>query len=360
MRQALRLATRGAGSVAPNPLVGAVIVKASQIIGRGYHRRFGGPHAEVEAIEDCKKAGHDSRGATMFVTLEPCCHHGKTAPCTEAIARAAIAHVEIATLDDCQLVAGKGARWLTEHGIEVTVGCCEREARRLNAGFFKLQKTGMPQVILKWAQSLDGKLAWPEQAQPRWITNEKSRRHVHRLRSHCGAIMVGIGTVLADDPLLNVRLPRKMPQPIRVVLDSKLRLPVNAQVVETAQRQPVLLATLRETLDSHTHLVQQLERLGCTVKGFSQFDGRVSLPEVLHELARRGVTDVLVEGGPTLLQAFWNQDLADKLMIYTAPTIIAAGAAPTISFAESLERLQDVRITQFEGDVLLEGYVKTY
>ena len=213
MKRALNLAARGAGWVAPNPKVGAVIVKQDQIIGSGYHRRYGLAHAEVEALQNCRNRGENPSGATMFVTLEPCCHQGKTGPCTEAIATAGISHVEIATLDDCELVAGKGAVWLREKGISVNTGYCEHQARRLNTGFFKHQKTGLPQVILKWAQSIDAKLTWPSPSQKRWITNENSRRHVHRLRHQCGAVLVGIGTVLADDPLLTVRLGRKSYQP---------------------------------------------------------------------------------------------------------------------------------------------------
>jgi len=359
MRQALRLATKGAGQVAPNPQVAAVIVKDDLVIGQGYHRRYGGPHAEVEAISDCHSKGNNPAGSVMFVTLEPCCHHGKTGPCTEAIAQAGIARVEIATLDEFEQVAGNGAKWLSDHGIDVTVGCCQKEARRLNAGFFKLLKTGQPQVILKWAQSTDGKLAWPSGSRQRWITNEKSRHHVHQLRSRCGAILVGIGTVKADDPLLTVRLAEKKTiQPIRVVLDSKLAMPPESKLAQTTGDTPVIIYTLQATVDKEQEKVKTLNDLGCQVTPLSDHHGWVDLAAVLTDLGSRGLTDLLVEGGPTVLKAFWQQRLADKVMVYIAPVVIGGGEdVPTIDFADELDKLEDVHTQQFDGDTLIEGYV---
>ena len=359
MKRALHLADKGAGWVAPNPKVGAVIVKQGQIIGRGYHRRFGAPHAEVEAIAHCRKQREDPRGAVMFVSLEPCCHQGKTGPCTEAIAAAGIAHVEIATLDECPLVAGKGAAWLKKNGITVNVGCCERHARRLNAGFFKLQKEGLPQVILKWAQSLDAKLAWPNNAPQRLITNEKSRRHLHQLRSRCGAVLVGVGTVLADDPLLTARLNRKSFQPLRVVLDSRLRIPLESQLVQTAKISPLLIYTLDQIDALKKRKAQSLQNLGCEVITVGADNGCVDLKKVLENLGRRGVTDVLVEGGAQVLKAFWQKNLADKLMAYIAPVIVgSAPEIPALDFAQPSQHTQNVSVRHFEGDTLIEVFLR--
>ncbi|MBN1435440.1 MAG: bifunctional diaminohydroxyphosphoribosylaminopyrimidine deaminase/5-amino-6-(5-phosphoribosylamino)uracil reductase RibD [Sedimentisphaerales bacterium] len=366
MRRALALAAKGAGRVAPNPMVGAVIVKEGQIIGQGYHRRFGQAHAEVNALAHCAKQGHDPRGATMFVTLEPCCHQGKTGPCTEAIAQAGIARVVIATIDDCALVAGKGAQWLRDQGIEVEVGVCQKEARKLNAGFFKLQKQGKPQVILKWAQSINGKLAYPPTSgtndQPRWITNEKSRRHVHQVRSRCGAVLVGIGTVIADDPLLNVRLDKPAPQPLRVVVDSKLRIPMTSKLVRSAREYPLLICTAEQNLKEQPDLVEALIASRCYVAGLPTDDtGKLSLDAVLLELGKRSITELLVEGGATLHQAFIAQGLADQIMVYIAPAFIAGDNAPKIDLSTLAVEgiiLQDVQQQSFDGDVLIEGYIK--
>jgi len=359
IRLALSLACKGAGHVSPNPQVGAVIVKDGEIIGKGYHRRFGGDHAEVVAIKDCVSRGKAADGAVMFVTLEPCCHHGKTGPCTEAIAGAGIKLVEMATLDDCKLVAGGGAEWLRGHGIEVRIGCCEKESRQLNAGFFKLQKTGRPLVILKWAQSIDGKLALPEGSGHRWITQEAARRHVHKVRSRCGAILVGIDTVLADDPSLTARVPgaRKV-RPLRVVLDSKLRLPLESTLARSAHEAGVLVCCTEGAVAGNTEKVEVLcGELGCEVLSMPQRDGLMDLRAVLDELGRRGVTDLLVEGGAKVLNSFWREKLADKVMVYIAPVLVGGESAAAIKLDEAAEKLREVRIEKLGDDVLIEGYV---
>ncbi len=358
MQQALRLARKGAGFVAPNPLVGAVLVKDGKVIGKGWHKKFGQAHAEVNAITNCLKNGYDPAGSTLFVTLEPCCHYGKTPPCTEAILKARIAAVEIATLDDCALVDGKGADQLRQHGVRVITGCCEHQARRLNAGFFKHQKTGRPQVILKWAESIDGKLAWPAGSENRWLTNEKSRAHVHQIRSQCGAVLVGIGTVLADDPMLNVRLARARPQPIRAILDSHLRIPPACQLVRTARQQPVIVYALATEVHHQRDKVWTLVDQGCEVVEMPEKEGRISLPAVLDNLGRRGITDLLVEGGPTVLGGFLREKLADQIMTYIAPVIIGDHPdVPGLDLSRSLDPLADVQIRVFENDVLMEGYL---
>jgi len=236
MRSALKLAAKGISSVEPNPAVGCIITKSGQVIGKGYHRKFGGPHAEVNAIEDCRKLAVKPEGGTMYVTLEPCCHQGKTGPCTEAVIRARLAR-----------------------------GVCEEEAERLNAPFFKYARTGKPWVVLKWAQSLDGKLAFAHPSdQTRWISNEASRRDAHKLRRRVGAVVVGINTVLADDPLLTPR-PSKGRKPIRVVLDNTLRIPLKARLLRTTKSCPVLVCTKRAAVEAHRKHVERIEKRGAEV-----------------------------------------------------------------------------------------------
>jgi len=374
MQQALRLALKGAGFVAPNPIVGAVIVKDNRVIGKGCHQNFGGPHAEIQALSDCARQGNDPQGATLFVTLEPCCHHGKTAPCTDAIIQSGIARVEIATLDLNPTVHSRGAAQLTENGITVNIGCCQTEARRLNTGFFRHIRTGRPGVILKWAQSLDGRLAYPqvpettrpysnnaEQTQfpRRWITNAKSRRHVHEMRSRCGAVLVGIGTVLADDPLLTVRLKGKRYQPRRVVLDSQLRIPEDCQLVNTAKKLPVLIYALEQSVQDKSEIASRLQAQGCEVVGIAAREGRVDLEEVLADLGRRGVTDLLVEGGTAVLKAFAEKKLVDKFMIYLAPIFIGNKEnVAKVDFGIPYDPLHDITITKFDTDILLEAFTE--
>ncbi|OHB68552.1 MAG: riboflavin biosynthesis protein RibD, partial [Planctomycetes bacterium RBG_13_62_9] len=243
MRSALKLAEKGISSVEPNPAVGCVIVKAGQVIGKGYHKKFGQAHAEVNAIEDCQTLGVRPEGGTMYVTLEPCCHQGKTGPCTQAIIAARVARVVAATQDPSEHANGKGLEQLRQAGIDVEVGVCEQEARLLNAPFFKYVTTGKSWVVLKWAQSIDGKLAYADQSpEQRWITNEASRNDAHRLRRRVGAIVVGINTVLADDPTLTPR-PSKGKRPMRVVLDDALKIPLGSRLLRTPKTSPVLVYT---------------------------------------------------------------------------------------------------------------------
>jgi len=364
MQETLRLAVKGAGLAAPNPMVGAVIVKDGRVIGRGYHHRFGGAHAEIEALEDCVRQGNDPTGAIMLVNLEPCCHPGKTGPCTEALIRAGIGEVDIATLDEFESVRGRGVGQLREKGIRVRVGCCETEARRFNSGYFKYLRTGRPLVILKWAQSLDGKLAWPSEPGSaenphRWISNEKSRRHVHQIRRQVGAILVGIGTVLADDPLLTVRLGGKRHPPRRVVLDSQLRIPEDRQLVKTAPEASVLIYSLSQSIQDKGKVASRLQEGGCEVVAVTGKEERLDLEAVLADLGKRGVTELLVEGGATILKAFVEQRLVDKYMIYIAPILIGSQSeAPKIDFGISYDPLHDIKITKFDTDILIEGFTE--
>jgi len=363
MREALRLAAKGAGWVAPNPMVGAVIVKEGQVVGKGYHRRFGGPHAEVEALAQCRKGQVDVRGATMYVTLEPCCHVGKTGPCTEAVIEAGIGRVEIATLDVFAAVSGKGAQRLREAGLDVTVGLCEAEARKLNGGFIMLQQSHRPLVILKWAQSEDGRLAWPIQAKgegsgeaSRWISNEKSRRHAHRLRSRCTAVLVGIGTVLADDPLLTVRLKGRHFQPMRVVLDSDLRIPEQCKLVQTATSWRLVVFASREAVAEQQEKVGALYELGCDIVPVASGPGGLDVGEVVRGLGERGVTELLVEGGAKVLRSFYEASLADKVVAYVAPVRIGGGAeVARVDFLADQDSWRCVRRRRLAGDLLIEA-----
>ena len=261
MGMALRLARRGIGSVEPNPAVGAVIVKANQIIGSGWHKKFGGPHAEINALEDCKTLGVNPRGAAMYVTLEPCSVQGKTGPCTQAIIEAGLAKVFVATIDPSEHADGKGIEQLRDAGIEVQTDICETEARLLNAPFIKFAATGRCWVILKWAQSIDGKLAVtePRPSGSGWISGEQSRKDVHRLRLRAGAILVGINTVLADDPLLTAK-PSKGKKPTRIVLDSSLRIPLDCKLLATAIKAPVLIYTSQNSVQANPQIAAKITK----------------------------------------------------------------------------------------------------
>ncbi|MHC4734530.1 MAG: bifunctional diaminohydroxyphosphoribosylaminopyrimidine deaminase/5-amino-6-(5-phosphoribosylamino)uracil reductase RibD [Planctomycetota bacterium] len=259
MQVALKLARRGIGSVEPNPAVGAVLVKANQVVGKGWHRKFGGPHAEINALEDCKTLGVNPKGAAMYVSLEPCCHQAKTGPCTEAIIAAGVSKVVVAAIDPSEHANGKGIEQLRNAGIEVETGVCEKQARLLNAPFFKFAATGKTWVILKWAQSIDGKVAFADTAQERqWISGQQSRKDVHKLRRQVGGILVGINTVIADDPLLTAR-PSKGKEATRIVLDRNLRIPLDCKLLATAKKVPVLILTTQKALRENPQIVKPFE-----------------------------------------------------------------------------------------------------
>src|SRR5436309_3119224 len=285
MARALDLAEKGRGYVEPNPLVGAVIVLEDRVVGEGWHERYGEAHAEVNAL---RQAGESGSGATLYVTLEPCCHQGKTPPCTEAIVRAGIGRVVAAMTDPFPQVAGRGAERLRQAGVAVEIGLMEREARRLNAPYLKLQRTGRPYVHAKWAMTLDGKIA-TRTGDSRWITGDGARRRVHELRGRMDAIIVGIGTVLADDPRLTVRPPGPR-MPARIILDSHGRLPKNSNLMKTLSEAPLLVVTLTTTAS-----VPELHDLGCRVLSLpAGDDGRPDVLALLDQLGRRNMTNVLV------------------------------------------------------------------
>ncbi len=356
MLEALGLARRGEGRVEPNPMVGCVIADGTEVLGEGWHQQFGGPHAEVNAIE---QAGTRAKGATLIVTLEPCCHHGKTPPCTEAIIRAGVARVVIATRDPFPQVAGGGIGQLRLAGIEVDVGLLEDDARRLNAPYFKLIEHARPWVIAKWAMTLDGRMA-TRAGSSQWISNEKSRDRVHGLRGRMDAILVGRGTVEADDPLLTARPPGPRIA-TRIVVDSLASLTMESQLVQTAREVPVLVAVGPA---AHPPKTQQLEAAGCEVLRGAADDREVRLRELLDELGRRRMTNVLVEGGAEMLGSFFDAGEVDEVHAFIAPKIVGGeGARSPVAglgvgkMADAL-CLQDVAVEQLDEDVYLHGRIR--
>jgi diaminohydroxyphosphoribosylaminopyrimidine deaminase/5-amino-6-(5-phosphoribosylamino)uracil reductase len=318
MRQALALAVRGRGAVEPNPMVGAVVLSASgELAGEGYHERFGGPHAEVNALA---AAGDRARGGTLVVTLEPCCHHGKTPPCTDAVLRSGVRRVVAAMADPFPRVTGGGFKVLRDAGLDVTVGVCEAEAVRVNAPYLKLLRTGRPWVIAKWAMTLDGKIA-TRTGDSKWISGEESRRHVHQLRGRVDAVIVGRGTVAADDPLLTARPPGPRTA-ARVVLSASGDLPKQCRLRATAREAPVLVAT------ANAAKLAGWANDGAEVLTLPAGDGRLSVEALLLELGHRRMTNVLVEGGAGVLGAFFDARAVDEAWVFVAPKLAGAGPSP--------------------------------
>jgi diaminohydroxyphosphoribosylaminopyrimidine deaminase/5-amino-6-(5-phosphoribosylamino)uracil reductase len=366
MQRALELAAKGLGQVEPNPAVGAVIVKNGRIIGRGWHKKFGGPHAEINALEDCRKRGGNPKGATMFVTLEPCCHFGKTGPCTDALIEAKLKRVVVATIDPSKHANGRGIRKLRKAGIKVDVGLCCGEARLLNAPFIKFAATGKCWVTLKWAQTIDGKLArrgglaWTNTShesratsdEQKWISCEQSRTDAHELRRQVGAILVGINTVLKDDPLLTPR-PNHGKKPIRVVLDNRLRIPLNSRLLATAKDVPVLIVTDCRILRTKAVKAKQIVGRGAEILGCPTH--RSNLQFLLTHLSKRGIQRLLVEGGPTVLGSFLKANLADELVVYVAPKVLGDKGAANISERLSDVQLRCANVKYISGDIKING-----
>ncbi len=359
---ALKLAQRGIGSVEPNPAVGAVLVKANQVVGKGWHRKFGGPHAEINALQDCQKLGVNPQGAAMYVTLEPCCHQAKTGPCTEAIIAAGLAKVIVAAIDPSEHANGKGIEKLRNARIEVETGVCETQARLLNAPFFKFAGTGKTWVILKWAQSIDGKVAYADTTRERqWISGQQSRKDVHKLRRRVQAILVGINTVIADDPLLTAR-PSKGKKATRIVLDSNLRIPLDCKLLATTKEAPVLILTSQQTLRENPQVVEKVTQKGAEVLAYPEEEGVSNLHFLTCELAKRNVSQLLVEGGPTVIASFLKEQLADQIVVYITPKILgregSVGINPPMAELAEAVGLHHVEIERFGDDVRLAGLSK--
>lgn len=326
MGRALELAERGAGLTSPNPMVGAVVVAAGRAIGEGFHARAGGPHAEIEALA---QAGAAARGATLYVTLEPCNHTGRTPPCVEAVRAAGIARVVAATTDPNPRVAGGGTPALARAGVEATVGCREPEAIHLNRAFFSTMRTGRPHVTIKWAATLDGKIADGNRVS-RWITGPEARLEAHRLRSRADAVVVGIGTVLADDPALDVRLGTPWPrEPFRVVVDSSARLPVTSRVIGaghgTGSPERAVVAV---TDAADPERLAALETRGVTILRCKAHEGRVDVDDLLARLGSLDAIGVLVEGGGQLAGAFLEAGVVDRVVAFSAPLLLGGVTAP--------------------------------
>lgn len=337
MRRALELARGGRGRVSPNPLVGAVVARGENVVGEGFHAELGGPHAERAALEDCRRRGEDPAGATMYVTLEPCAHHGRQPPCAEAIVEAGLGRVVVASDDPSEKAAGRGPEALRAAGIEVVecAGGDEEEARLLNQPFRKHARTGLPLVTLKMAMSLDGRTT-TEEGDSRWISGEDSRALVHLWRAEEDAVAVGIGTVLADDPLLNARTPEVFRQPARVVFDTHARLPLDSQLVRTLDQAPVVAVVGAE---ADAGRVGALREAGVEVDLVAGGDRADRLRAGLRQLGARDITSLLLEGGATLAAAFAAADEVDEARVFVAPVLLAGGARRT-----SAEPLADTLI----------------
>jgi len=340
MLHAMRLAIRGEGRVEPNPMVGCVIAKKDRIIGQGYHRSFGGPHAEVEALRTCTE---NPRGAWVYVSLEPCRHHGKTPPCTDALIDAGVARVFIAAKDPNRSVSGEGAQVLAKAGIAVHEGLCQREGVELIAPFITCLTKKRPFVIAKWAQSLDGKLA-TRTGHSQWISCETSRKHVHRTRARVDAVLVGSGTLLADDPELTARDVPLRRRALRVVLDSRLRISTRHRLVTTAPEFPTLVMTCSEK--SNSPKAERLRRQGVDVTGCKAQQHRLSLKHCLKLLLDRGVTNILAEGGPTVLTSLFEQRLVDQAHVFVAPILIGGDKAPGPLEGKGPLRVQQALVPQ--------------
>lgn len=351
MRRALALARRGVGKTAPNPAVGCVVVRDGKVVGRGWHKKAGTPHAEVHALN---QAGELARGADVYVTLEPCAHYGKTPPCANALIAAGVARVWVGMVDPNPLVAGGGIRMLEDAGIEVESGILEEECRELNRPFIKWIQTRLPYVVLKSALTLDGMTATAA-GDSRWVTSDRARQEVHRLRGRLDAIMVGVGTVVSDDPLLTCRLPGGK-DPLRVVVDSTLRIPLHAALFGVRSAARTVVATCcRDQGRIAAVAARGAEVLGCIEK-----DGRVDLEDLLRRLGQMGVQSILLEGGAHLAGAALRAGLIDRLMVFIAPKLVGgvgmglfAGAG--VGLMKDAIRLEDVRVQQVGVDLLVEG-----
>ncbi|MBC19700.1 MAG: riboflavin biosynthesis protein RibD [Planctomycetaceae bacterium] len=352
MQRALQLARRGIGRVEPNPMVGCVIVQGQTVVGEGFHTAFGRDHAEIEALRD---AGADAEGATLYVNLEPCCHHGKTGPCTEAILAAKIARVVVANRDPFPQVAGTGLALLRRHGIEVTTEVVAEEAEILNAPYFHYLQNKRPWVIAKWAMSLDGKMA-TSGGDSRWISNPHSRSIVHQMRGRVDAILVGRRTAELDDPQLTARPPGPRTA-VRIVLDSMAQLPTDSKLVCSAREVPLMVVTGEE---APPEARSRLERAGCEVICLEPQQELSSLHQLLKRLGERQMTNLLVEGGGEVLGSFFDAGLINEVHAFIAPVLIGGkGVAPLTGRGaermESVTQLEHLRTEQIDGDWYISG-----
>jgi diaminohydroxyphosphoribosylaminopyrimidine deaminase/5-amino-6-(5-phosphoribosylamino)uracil reductase len=355
MKEALRQARKGVGRTSPNPAVGAVLVRRGKVIASGYHKRAGAPHAEVEVLSKVKAR----KGDTLYVTLEPCHHHGRTPPCTEAVLRSGLKRVVVGMKDPNPNVRGGGCEVLARKGVEVRVGVLEKECRRLNEWFLKYVTTGRPFVMAKTALTLDG---WTATAtgHSQWVTSERARRFGHRLRDQVDGIMVGIGTVVADDPLLTTRLRHRAGRdPVRIVVDTRLKIPESARVLHADSEAECLLAVGEEVSGKRLEAVRKrgVSTLICPTKA-----GKLDLASLMKRLGNRSITSVLLEGGATLMGAMIREKLVDKFFVFKAPKILGGDDGIPMAAGPGPQRmdgslcLKDVEIRRLGEDFLVTGY----
>ena len=356
MREALRQARKGLGRTSPNPAVGALIVRDGEILAKAYHRKAGAPHAEVEALS---KLRDSAPGGTLYVNLEPCNHHGRTPPCTEAILRSGLDRVVVGMKDPNPKVTGGGCEFLRKKGIEVTTGVLEAECRQLNEAFIKFATSGRPFVVLKSAITMDGWIA-TSQGRSKWITNEKSRQFVHRLRDQVDAVMVGIGTVLADDPSLTTRLNRGLGKdPLRIIVDAHLKTPANAKVLNHSSSADTLLVVGPHVRDRDFKKVQKegIKTLTCPMK-----KGMIDLVALMGILEKMSVVSLLLEGGASITGSMLRERLIDKIYVFIAPKIlggddgVAMAAGPGSKRMGECLNLKNIHVKRFGDDILVTGY----
>jgi diaminohydroxyphosphoribosylaminopyrimidine deaminase/5-amino-6-(5-phosphoribosylamino)uracil reductase len=357
MRAALGFARKGLGKTSPNPTVGAVIVRKDQVVAAGFHRKAGAPHAEVEALNQL--GGKARQGDTLYVTLEPCNHHGRTPPCTQAILEKGVRKVVVGMRDPNPRVAGGGCDYLSGQGVEVVTGVLEGECRRLNEWFVTYVTKGRPYVIAKTAMTLDGWTA-TSTGHSRWVTNERSRDWVHRLRSQVDGILVGVGTVMVDDPLLSTRLKKGGGKhPVRIIVDTHLSIPPSARVLGHAQGSETLIAVSE---DVPSRRLRRVERKGVSFLMCPKKEGRIDLKVLMDMLGTRWITSVLLEGGATLMGAMIRERLVDKFCVFKAPRILGGNDGKPMALGEGPRRmdqsipLKDIRIRRFGEDLLIVGY----
>jgi diaminohydroxyphosphoribosylaminopyrimidine deaminase/5-amino-6-(5-phosphoribosylamino)uracil reductase len=365
MEKALALAVKGKGRTSPNPMVGAVIVKGNKVIASDYHRKAGTPHAEILAL---KKAGKRAKGATLYINLEPCCHmEKKTPPCTKSIIKSGIKKVVIAMIDPNPGVSGRGIKELQKAGIETEVGIMEAEAKKLNEAFIKFITKKEPFVILKIAQSIDGKIATAK-GESKWITGEKAREYVHRLRNEVDAVLIGIGTVKKDNPSLTCRIQGGR-NPYRIIVDSHLQIPLNAKVLKHKDRKTIIAAIpkseIRNTkfLNNYQKKIDLLQSRGANVLIVRSKDRKVDLENLIKELGKLDITSVMIEGGSSINASAISSGIVDKVMFFTAPKIIGGvnavssiGGKSPASLKDAIQ-LKNIRVTNIGEDILLESYI---
>ncbi|MFH0739424.1 MAG: bifunctional diaminohydroxyphosphoribosylaminopyrimidine deaminase/5-amino-6-(5-phosphoribosylamino)uracil reductase RibD [Candidatus Omnitrophota bacterium] len=355
MNLAMRLALKAKGATSPNPMVGALVVKNNRVLGRGYHQKAGMNHAEIIALDE---AGHMARGATLYVTLEPCTHFGKTPPCVDRIIKSGIKEVVVGMIDPNPINNGKGVKILRQNKIKVQVGLLEDKLKAMNESFLKYITKRMPFVTVKVAQSLDGKIA-TRNGDSKWITSDKSRAWAHRIRQNYDAVMVGVNTVLRDNPRLNAWFSKR--QPVKIIVDSQLSVPQDANIF--SQGRPVIIITLatppgqetenRKMLASRVRILEVKERAG-----------QINLKDALKKLAQLKITNILVEGGGTLIGSLFDEGLVDKIMFFLSPKIIGGKGATSSVMGEGITRIskaikiKNMHLRRFGEDILLEGYVK--